>query len=216
MESVDLDLGLHSEILRRVILKEYPHRLDDFIRSFDKNQIECKKWLVEELIKTRRLDDRKNLKVTIFGSWYGNIIVPFLIKNISNIREVELIDMDSEAIAISRKIHSKSYCETQIKYTIIDINFFDFSDYYTNILINTSCEHMAPMNNFHFRNEEDIIFCLQSNNMFDLREHVNCVNSENELLEQSDIFNPFFAGKKKFVGQKGKEYERYLIIGRRV
>ena len=56
------DLGLFGDTLRRIVLKEYPHRLKDFINSFSHNQIVCKKWLVSELIKVlnKKPDAKKN------------------------------------------------------------------------------------------------------------------------------------------------------------
>ena len=45
------DLGVFGDTLKRIVLKEYPHRLTDFIDSFSNNQVTCKKWLVLELLK---------------------------------------------------------------------------------------------------------------------------------------------------------------------
>ena len=45
------DLGVFGDTLKRIVLKEYPHRLIDFIDSFSNNQVICKKWLVLELLK---------------------------------------------------------------------------------------------------------------------------------------------------------------------
>ena len=44
------NLGLFGDTLKRIVLKEYPHRLTDFIDSFSSNQLTCKTWLVSELL----------------------------------------------------------------------------------------------------------------------------------------------------------------------
>ena len=33
------DLGVFGDTLKRIVLKEYPHRLTDFIDSFSNNQV---------------------------------------------------------------------------------------------------------------------------------------------------------------------------------
>ena len=62
------------------------------------------------------------------------------------------------------------------------------------------------------------VFALQSNNMFDLEEHVNCVNSEDELIEKSEISHVLYSGTRSFSYEKNqvsKNYERYMVIGLR-
>ena len=78
------DLGVFGDTLKRIVLKEYPHRLTDFIDSFSNNQVTCKKWLVLELLKIlKNKPDFSTKKITILGSWYGNVLVPLLVDNIN-------------------------------------------------------------------------------------------------------------------------------------
>jgi len=71
------DLGVFGDTLKRIVLKEYPHSLTDFIDSFSNNQVTCKKWLVLELIKIlKNKPDFSTKKINILGSWYGNVLVP--------------------------------------------------------------------------------------------------------------------------------------------
>ena len=49
----------------------------------------------------------------------------------------------------------------------------------THMIINTSCEHMLPMNNLtHACNT---YFAFQSNDMFNIDTHINCVNNSKEF-----------------------------------
>ena len=83
------DLGLFGDTLNRIVLREYPHKLKDFINSFSGNQVTCKKWLIEQLLivlKNRPLTSTK--KITVLGSWYGNILV-----NIRLILQWPAVDM---------------------------------------------------------------------------------------------------------------------------
>ena len=96
-----------------------------------------------------------------------------------------------------------------------DINFSEFENHYTNIVINTSCEHMIPMNSFNFKNDKDVLYVLQSNDMFGVREHVNCVKDTDEFIKQSGLSKTYYHGKKRLIGQDKEKYWRFMIIGRR-
>ena len=209
------DLGLFGDTLKRIVLKEYPHRLTDFIDSFSSNQLICKKWLVSELLHLINSKQINCKKVTILGSWYGNLIVPLLADNIEGIKTIELIDMDEDALAIGRKFLGRKYNNVDINYIEDDINFSEFENHYTNIVINTSCEHMIPMNSFNFKNDKDVLYVLQSNDMFGVREHVNCVKDTDEFIKQSGLSKTYYHGKKRLIGQDQEKYWRFMIIGRR-
>ena len=210
------DLGLFGDILNRVVLREYPHRLKDFINSFSGNQVTCKKWLIEQLlIVLNQRPDLSTKKITILGSWYGNVLVPLLVDNIKGIEDIQLIDMDEDALDIGRKFLNRKYNNVNINYLKEDINFTDFSERYTNICINTSCEHMLPMSSISFKNDEHVLYILQSNNMKYEREHVNCVKDYYELIEQSTITKPYYYSRLKLKGRNNKEYKRFMVIGKR-
>ena len=124
------DLGLFGDTLKRIVLKQYPHRLNDFIDSFSHNQVVCKKWLVSELIKVlNKKPDAKKNKIAILGSWYGNISVPLLVDNIEGIEDIQLIDMDEDALDIGRKFLTRKYNNVNIHYIKEDINSGILSKY---------------------------------------------------------------------------------------
>ena len=85
------------------------------------------------------------------------------------------------------------------------------------LVINTSSEHMPHLPELvkNKRYNKTCVFALQSNNMFDLEEHVNCVNSENELIEKSEISHVLYSGTRSFSYEKNKvskNYERYISL----
>ena len=208
------DLGLFGDTLNRIVLRKYPHRLKDFINSFSGNQVTCKKWLVEQLLLV--LKDRPELpikKITILGSWYGNVLVPLLVDNIKGIEDIHLIDMDEDALDIGRKFLGREYKGVNLNYLKEDINFTDYSERYTNICINTSCEHMLPMSSISFNNDKQVLYILQSNNMKGEREHVNCVEDYHELIKQSSITKPYYYSRLKLNGKDNREYKRFMVIG---
>jgi hypothetical protein len=123
--------------------------------------------------------------------------------------------MDEDALDIGRKFLGRNYNGVNINYIKEDINFTDYSERYTNICINTSCEHMFPMSSISFINDDHVLYILQSNNMKDEREHVNCVDDYHELIKQSAITKPYYYSRLKLNGRNNKEYKRFMVIGKR-
>jgi len=215
---LDTNLGFFSDTMNRIILREYPHRIKDFLESFSSNQYASKMWLCEELKLI--LDRKKNhliaKKIIILGSWYGTVIVPLIINNLPEIEEIQLIDMDEDALAISRKFLHHYRSDIKISWSCEDINFIEFEDRYTNICINTSCEHMFPMESVAFKNDKDVIYVLQSNNMNNIREHVNCVIDSKELMQQAGINISYYYGDRTYKQAGGtSNYSRFMVIGKR-
>tara|TARA_B100000925_G_scaffold66422_1_gene45297 strand:- start:9006 stop:9689 length:684 start_codon:yes stop_codon:yes gene_type:complete len=214
------DIGKFADILNRVIFRDYPHRAKDFVESFISNQINCKIWLVTEL---KNILERKGItakRITIMGCWYGNIMAPLLLDNIEGLEQIDLIDMDEDALLIGRKFLQKRMDDGKVKINFMtkDVNFDEFDDFYTQVVINTSCEHMYPMSSVIFRNDKDVIYCLQSNDMHEIREHVNCVSSPEELAQQSAIEKIYYRGvheHKAAIDLKRETYNRFMVIGKR-
>ena len=126
-----------------------------------------------------------------------------------------VFDSPKDALDIGRKFLGRKYNGVTINYLKEDINFTDFSTKYTNICINTSCEHMLPMNSISFQNDDNVLYVLQSNDMKNIREHVNCVDSNEEFIKQASLSRTYYHGKKRLEAQNKKKYWRFMIIGRR-
>ena len=213
-----VDLGVFGDTMHRVIMRDYPHRAGDFVESFLSNQVRCKTWLIQNLVSkiAEKQDHFIPTRITILGSWYGNVIVPLILEHMPYITEIDLIDMDEDTLLISRKFMMFSGNDSvKINYMCKDINFMEFDDFRTDIVINTSCEHMFHMSSISFKNDNDVIYVLQSNDMVDVREHVNCVFSAEELAEQANISLIYFKGSKNLKGSEDSRYNRFMIIGKR-
>ena len=80
------------------------------------------------------------------------------------------------------------------------------------LIINTSCEHMFPMWKFIEINPHLIgnLFVLQSTNAKEFDDHINCVENENELVEQSMLSTILYKGKKKL----SNGMDRFMVIGK--
>jgi len=182
------------------IKSTWPHRLEDFIKSYSENQFAAKSWLVEHL-KIHTIADNKNKEVWILGSWYGTILVPLIQRTLIN-PTIHMVDYDSENLEVARLFHKDviTHC--------LDVTF-DLPELDTDIIINTSCEHMYPMKDIPMHG----LCFYHSNNFREDLAHINCVDSVEELAEQSGIENPEM--HEMLFHRYDDHHKRYMVIGRR-
>lgn len=199
--SISLDL-FHT------VLKEIKNRPDyalDLMDSFSKNQFKSKGRILG-LIDDLRLDHAA--EVVILGCWYGSILIPVLH---TKFKRVTGIDIDAKAISASRHNLFKSY--ENLELIAGDVFSLDLARYRdTTLLINTSCEHMMPMKSWPFWKNlhRDAYFALQSNNMFGIDGHTNCVNSLDEFKLQLPE-NCIILAEDELIDDRGT---RYTIVGK--
>ena len=176
-------------------IKKYPHRAVDIAQSYDKKQIACKQWLYDEL---KKLSLPSPHRIFIAGGWFGNILIPQLLDIYPHVSRIKLHDLDEEAIKICRNIYFQDS-------DIVRADIQDSTDFiYDSFVINTSCEHMDPL---MIRPQSYVV--LQSNNYREIEDHINCVDSCDELADQYGLVETYYAGKLDF-----EKYTRYMVIGK--
>ena len=175
-------------------IKKFPHRAVDIAQSYDWKQLQCKEWLCDNL---ELISNFKFKRIYIAGGWYGNILCPKL-KELFPETSIRLHDIDEEAIGICKNIFFKD--DKDVKPDIVDCNEY----LYKYFVINTSCEHMPPINI-----RPDTYVALQSNDYFGIEGHVNCVRSATELAEQYKVKEIYYQGSMTF-----DKYTRYMVIGK--
>ena len=80
------------------------------------------------------------------------------------------------------------------------------------LIFKTRAEHMPIIWYQKFVNrpmESDPLFVIQSNNLFDVEEHVNCVHSVEHMTKKFPMRRLEYAGEKEMFG-----YKRFMVIGR--
>lgn len=178
----------------------FHHRLEDFVKSYSENQIAAKSWLTEHL-KMHTITDPHDKEVWILGSWYGTVLVPLIRSTLKN-PKIHLVDYDQENLDIALRIHQN------IQTHCLDVSF-DLPEIETDIIINTSCEHMYPMKDIPMHG----LCFYHSNNFYEDHAHINCVDSVDELAEQSGIENP--EKHEMMFHRYDNHHKRYMVIGKR-
>jgi len=185
-------------------IKKYPDRAVDIANSYDPNKIDAKKFLVKQI---KQLQSTKELmfplqRVYIVGGWYGNILIPLIFENVA-VEEIQLIDIDETALAIARNIFFRD--EYKIKYVNKDATTLEFRGQ-QRLVINTSAEHMKPLNC------DNIPMCIQSNDYRDVDDHINCVDSTDQLMEQYNFQHVWHNSERQYK-TPSTSYKRFTVIG---
>ena len=77
------------------------------------------------------------------------------------------------------------------------------------MVINTSCEHIADLPHWLGLLPSGCQVMLQSNDYFSEPTHINCVNSVDEFAQQAGLSQLNYAGSLKL-----PKYTRFMLIGR--
>lgn len=189
----ELDTHLLYNVLNGI--RHYKDLEADILDSFSNNQFASKGALLKAIEDLDILQD--HFQVVLWGSWYGSILIPGLK---DKVKKIMAVDLDERVGKIAKNMFFEEY--ENVKFHASDVFTYknDYID--TNLFINTSCEHMSPMKDWKWfgagamRTDKDTsmfktpkiadecYFAFQSNNMFGIEGHINCVNSIDEFKDQ--------------------------------
>lgn len=197
--------------LFKKIMAEARHN-KDLLDSVSPNQYRSKEVLIKHVENLQLVD--QNSEIVIFGGWYGTILIPAF----KYVDKITLIDKDKDVIGIAKNRLFDHY--KNVEFITGDV-FDKFRDQYktTNLFINTSCEHMKPMKQWGpapeyktpwWNRVSPAYFAFQSNNMYDIPTHINCVSSIEEFKYQLPD-NAEVLIEDKIRDERGT---RFLLIGK--
>lgn len=217
----------HNNIFK-VFHKYYreDHNAKHLQDAFSRGQVQSKIWLAEELGKIRK----EHKKVLLLAGWYGQLLQYFRDLKFGKVR---VVDMDKVSCLISDDIFNLHFIEDyRVKAICADINNLvlhkagyvlnvenfknieakHFSEtFMPDLIINTSAEHMDQKwyDDIRFKNfESKPLVVIQSNNLFDVEEHVNCVHSIEHMKKKYPMEEILFEGELQLKG-----YKRVMLIG---
>jgi len=223
-----LDRQFPSDKIFRGIMSYLKLNLDNnaLRDAFSRSQLKSKIWLVEELAKI----DTNYDNVVVMAGWFGQL------KSVYDKRltyaKMRIVELDRSACETSDYIFNLSNLENyKVKSVNSDItnltlhkngyewdveNFKEGIKYgekfLPNLIINTSAEHMTEewFNQIRFKElESNPIVVIQSNNLFDIPEHINCVHSVDHMKKKFPMKEILFEGELQLKG-----YKRVMLIGR--
>ena len=168
---MDIDLQLFKNIMA-----EARHN-DDLLDSYSPNQFKSKERLIEQVKKISKVNN--NSEITILGGWYGSILIPAF----KEVKQITLLDKNKDIINIAKNRLFNHYKNVDF----ISKDVFEWTPDSKRIktcelIINTSCEHMRSMKELNL--DTKAYFAYTSNNMYNIKEHINCVSSIEEFKRQ--------------------------------
>ena len=173
------------------------------LESFWKGQLRSKVWLIENL---QRYISQYPSKIVIHGGWNG-VLASLLFNSDIPIKHITSVDIDPNCEDLARTVNKRQ--EMEGRFAAFTADMTDYV-YRADVIINTSCEHItqAQYDKWLSNIPEGTLVVVQSNNYFDLDEHVRCAASLEELKEQSGL-DAYLAEQLDL-----DLYTRYMIIGR--
>ena len=180
------------------------------LESFWKGQVNSKVWLIENLehnliLRQGMLND---YKIVIHGGWNG-VLSSLLFNSKLGVKHITSLDIDPACQEIAFTINKRQ--EMQGRFTAVTADM-TMHDYDADIVINTSCEHLTKGAYTRWLDlvPDNALIVLQSNNYFELEEHINCSIDLDDFIKQSGLADIKFADKLQL-----PKYDRYMIIGRK-
>jgi len=208
--------------------RNHPDKMDRFIESISPNQLKSKTWLMELLNEIHiPRDEEGKFKIEIIGGWFGFPLVDLLIlKYGEEIRGIDYFDPDPFAAQVfSVYLNMWDIDANQIRiFGDSKGDYFEWTRTHrkrrAHLIINTSCEHMEDMKgmkDFYF-NPDRTLLCLQSNNKRDEEDHINCVDTCEELAEKAGVNIKSGAHMtmktRKQHGHEWDYYTRFMVLGK--
>ena len=189
---------------------------------FSRGQLQSKLWLVHELKKC-------NLDLgTVFlcAGWYATLATMIFESDIK-VDKIRSFDIDETTVDIAETFN-KSWFENQWQFKALvediqDINYNEHTWQYwsnannrmsypitdsPNTIINTSCEHIENFANWYAKIPQGKLVILQSNNYYEVEEHVNCSKDAEEFSLSTPMSNCLYLGELQL-----EKYSRFMKIG---
>jgi hypothetical protein len=195
----------------------------DFRDAFSRGQILSKKWLADELIKL----DINLGTVFLCAGWYGSLAL-LLFESGLKIEKIRSFDKDAECYKIADTINRPYVMsEWKFKAQTADIHLINYRDGHTydtiknngepqelydkpNTIVNTSCEHLTSFVLWYNLIPKGTLVALQTNNYYEIDDHINCVTDINEFKKMAPLDNILYEGTLNL-----EKYNRFMLIGYR-
>jgi len=178
--------------------------------AFNPNQIASKTWLLDRTYET--LGGNFGT-VHVLGGWYGALSALLFGDARFQAAKVVSYDIDPACGPVAERVNAEACAQGRFKAITADATSLDYplgSGDPPNLVINTSCEHMAVAADWFARIPTGMPMVVQSNDYFDCDEHVNCVVDLAALKVQLPMSGLYYEGMLE-----RRRYSRFMLIGRK-
>lgn len=184
----------------------------DLGNALNRNQVASKRWLVDTLHASV---GARYGTVTVLGGWFGVLGAMLLHDARFAIERVVSVDIDPRVARIAESLNATPLRAGRFVAETGDMLQRDYPPPASeaapvDLLINTSCEHIAAFDDWFARLPHGQLVVLQSNDYEGVAGHVNCVADLAAFGVQTPLRQVLFAGTLQ-----AKRYRRFMRIGRK-
>ena len=184
----------------------------DLGNALNRHQIASKRWLVDTLHASA---GARYGTVTVLGGWFGVLGAMLLHDARFAIQRVVSVDIDPRVARIAESLNATPMRAGRFVAETGDMLQREYPPPASeaapdDLLINTSCEHIAAFDDWFARLPQGQLVVLQSNDYEGVAGHVNCVTDLEAFGVQAPLRQLLFAGTLP-----AKRYRRFMRIGRK-
>lgn len=204
----------HGSAFQRDVLRALSlHQANGIGEALNANQVASKLWLADAL---RESVGPRFGHVVVLGGWMGVLGAVLLHDPRLSIERVTSVDIDPSCAPVAMTINAthaetgRFVAQTGDMLAIDYASAFPSGDGATDVVVNTSCEHLADFDGWYARLPAGRLVVLQSNDYFACPEHVGCVPDLASFRERAPLAETIYTGERRM-----KRYTRFMLIGRR-
>lgn len=175
----------------------------DLGTAFNHKQVGSKIWARDSLLESL---GGKYSHIVVLGGWYGVLSGMLFDDQRFDIALIESIDIDPSVAAVARTLNAVA--GDRFRALTQDMYAFDYRASGADLVINTSCEHIADLPAWLALLPAGTKVLLQSNDYFSEPTHINCVPSLDAFEKQTGLSGIAFSGSLKM-----RKYTRFMVIG---
>jgi hypothetical protein len=188
------------------------HRAPDLGHALNPNQMASKRWLADALAAAA---GGRFGTITVLGGWFGVLPAILLDDRRLAIARVVSVDIDPRCAEIARSLNATHVRTGRFAAVTADMHGIAYAPPVArspdpDLVVNTSCEHLADFGGWFARVPAGQLVALQSNDYYAIDEHVNCVPDLAAFRAQAPLAELLYSGE-----QPRKRYRRFMLIGRK-
>jgi hypothetical protein len=191
--------GLVGRIAR--VIADHPEA--EITVAFNHKQVASKMWARDRLLEAL---GGQFSKIWILGGWYGVLAAMLFDDSRFDIDLIQSIDLDAEVAAVAKTLNHDA--GPRFEALTGDMYELDYLGGKPDLVVNTSCEHIADVRAWLDRLAPGTKVLLQSNDYFAEPTHINCFESVEAFAHEAALSTVNFSGSLPT-----KKYNRFMLIG---
>ena len=180
------------------------HPQADVGNAFNHKQVACKLWARDKLFESC---GGRFGSIWIVGGWYGVLAAMLFDDPRFDIGAIESIDIDPRVAEVAKTLNER--WKDRFRASTGDMYTLDYPGSRPDLVVNTSCEHIADLRAWLALLPLGTRVLLQSNDYFSEPTHIACVPSLEAFEKLAGLGEIAFSGALPM-----KKYTRFMLIGR--